>query len=181
MTSWVALWVESALCVTLEYCLYLLIFFPPEETLFGWNVVSSRSQCCCSHEKYQAESLVSSGGICMFVNTLCGCWNQWGPALQTFRRWIFIKSGFFSGNHPSLGSFTAAVCCAAAIHVIEFRVFFPSVGIPLWAKSRSMDAVCVEAADVFTCTAWYLQTSLLLITEQEPQKVNEMRGQHFKV
>lgn len=27
MTSWAALWVESALCMTLEYCLYLLFLF----------------------------------------------------------------------------------------------------------------------------------------------------------
>lgn len=115
------------------------------------------------------------GNLRMFVNTVCGCWNQRGPALQTFRRWIFIKSGF------SPETDVAGLPHCSRLHVLEFGVFFASVGIPLWANSRLMQAVCAEAANVFTCTSWYLQPSLLLITEHEPQTVNEMTGQQVEV
>lgn len=143
-------------------CCFIQISVPP----FPWEAPS------------QVFGLIRRN-LHMFVNTVCGCWNQQGPALQTFRRWIFIKSGF-SPETDIAGLPHCSPLLCSRLHVIEFGVFFASVGIPLWANSRSMDAVCAEAADVFTCTAWYLQPSLLLITEQEPQKAMKWQDSKSK-
>lgn len=109
-------------------CCFIQILLPP----FPW-------------EAPKAESLVSSGGnLHMFVNAPCGCRNQQGPALQTFRHWIFIKSGFSPETAIAGASLAAALCRCGRLRVIEFGVFFASVGVPLGANSRSMAAVCAE-------------------------------------
>lgn len=126
------------------------------ETLFAWNVVSSRSQCCCcccSHGKHRGNFGRIGGNLQMFVNTHVAAESREDSAFKHSDVECLLEVGcffVFLRNHDHwaglLDLFGARplACHYKPKLALRLHPFPLSLSwVTQWANYKSVGAVCV--------------------------------------